>query len=294
MNKWFELTLEAGAMLTPEEIDEALVNAGAVAVTMQDGEDNPIFEPLPGETPLWSTTLVTGLFELPCDVEAIKESLSESLNEPFLPIVVTKDIEDKDWVGAWQDNYKPIKFGDNLWICPTHLEPPEPEVTTVMLDPGLAFGTGTHPTTALCLEWLSDHKERYFDKAVIDYGCGSGILGVAAKKLGAGVCFSTDIDPQAIRAAEQNANRNGVEVNPTLPEDFNPEPAAVLLANILANPLIDLAPLLTKYVVSGGDIVLSGLLEHDAENVQAAYEKYFTFEAPQEREGWVRLHGVKR
>lgn len=294
MNKWFELTLKAGAMLTPEALDEAFVEAGAVAVTMRDAEDDPIFEPLPGETPLWKDTLVTGMFELPCDVEEIKELLSEYLNEPFLPIVETKEIEDQDWVGAWQDHYKPIKFGDNLWICPTHLPSPEPEIATVRLDPGLAFGTGTHATTALCLEWLSENKAEFFDENIVDYGCGSGILGIAGMLLGAKHCFSTDIDPQAIQATLQNAQRNFVEIDPQLPENFNPPQVKVVLANILSGPLVELSPILTELVKPGGHLVLAGLLDYDAEVVRDAYKADFEFKADKSLEGWTRLHGIKR
>ncbi len=294
MNKWFELTLKADMRFSAEALDEALVESGAVAVTMKDGEDEPIFEPLPGETPLWRETLVTGLYEVPCDVEAIKAFLIQYLDEPYLPIVDTHELEDKDWVRAWQDHYKPIKFGENLWICPTHLPSPEPEIATVRLDPGLAFGTGTHPTTALCLEWLSENHAEFFDQSIIDYGCGSGILGVAGKLLGAKMCHSTDIDPQAIYATEQNSERNGVVVYPSLPEDFSPPQARVVLSNILSGPLVELAPILSNLVAPGGHLVLAGLLDHDAEFVKEAYRSEFSFEADKSVDGWTRLHGIKK
>lgn len=293
MSKWFELTLKADMSFTAEALDEALVESGAVAVTMKDGEDEPIFEPLPGETPLWKETLVTGLYEVPCDVEAIKAFLSQYLDEPHLPIVDTQEIEDKDWVRAWQDHYKPIKFGDNLWICPTHLPSPEPEIATVRLDPGLAFGTGTHPTTALCLEWLSENHTAFQAQTIIDYGCGSGILGIAGKLLGAKVCYSTDIDPQAIYATERNSERNNVVVYPALPENFKPTKAKVVLSNILSGPLVELSPILSNLVEPGGHLVLAGLLEHDAEYVKEAYRDQFTFEADKSLDGWTRLHGIK-
>ena len=294
MNKWFELTLKADMRFTAEALDEALVESGAVAVTMKDGDDEPIFEPLPGETPLWRNTLVTGLYEVPCDVEEIKTFLIQYLDEPHLPIVETQDLEDKDWVRAWQDHYKPIKFGDNLWICPTHLPSPEPEVATVRLDPGLAFGTGTHPTTALCLEWLSDNKGEYIGETIVDYGCGSGILGIAGKLLGAKECYSTDIDPQAIYATKQNADTNNVEIFPALPENFAPPKARVVLSNILSGPLVQLAPILGNLVLPGGHLVLAGLLDHDAEFVKDAYIHEFEFEADKSVDGWTRLHGIKK
>ncbi|GGZ87740.1 ribosomal protein L11 methyltransferase [Ignatzschineria indica] len=294
MNKWFELTLKADARLTAEVLDEALVESGAVAVTMKDGSDEPIFEPLPGETPLWSETLVTGLYEVPCDVEAIKAFLMSYLDQPYLPIVETHELEDKDWVRAWQDHYKPIKFGENLWICPTHLPSPEPEVATVRLDPGLAFGTGTHPTTALCLEWLSDNRDQLMNATIIDYGCGSGILGIAGKLLGAKECYSTDIDKQAIYATEQNAERNNVSIYAALPESFSPPKAKVVLSNILSGPLVELAPILGNLVEPGGHLVLAGLLDHDAEFVKSAYRDQFEFQENKSLDGWTRLYGIKR
>lgn len=294
MNKWFELTLKADMRFTAEALDEALVESGAVAVTMKDGDDEPIFEPLPGETPLWSNTLVTGLYEVPCDVDAIKAFLSHYLGDSDLPIVETHEVEDKDWVRAWQDHYKPIKFGENLWICPTHLPSPEPEIATVRLDPGLAFGTGTHPTTALCLEWLSEHYPEINNETIIDYGCGSGILGIAGLLLGAKECFSTDIDPQAIYATEQNAERNNVEIKASLTEGFKPGQAKVVLSNILSGPLVELAPILGSLVQPGGHLVLAGLLEHDAVFVKEAYQDQFTFEADKTLDGWTRLYGIKK
>lgn len=294
MNKWFELTLKADMRFTAEALDEALVESGAVAVTMKDGDDEPIFEPLPGETPLWSNTLVTGLYEVPCDIDAIKAFLSHYLGDSDLPIVETHEVEDKDWVRAWQDHYKPIKFGENLWICPTHLPSPEPEVATVRLDPGLAFGTGTHPTTALCLEWLSENYQEISNETIIDYGCGSGILGIAGLLLGAKECFSTDIDPQAIYATEQNAERNNVEVKASLTESFKPGQAKVVLSNILSGPLVELAPILGSLVQPGGHLVLAGLLEHDAFFVKEAYQDQFTFEADKTLDGWTRLYGIKK
>lgn len=294
MNKWFELTLKADMRFTAEALDEALVESGAVAVTMKDGDDEPIFEPLPGETPLWSNTLVTGLYEVPCDVDAIKAFLSHYLGDSDLPIVETHEVEDKDWVRAWQDHYKPIKFGENLWICPTHLPSPEPEIATVRLDPGLAFGTGTHPTTALCLEWLSENHQEITHETIIDYGCGSGILGIAGLLLGAKECFSTDIDPQAIYATEQNAERNNVEIKASLTEGFKPGQAKVVLSNILSGPLVELAPILGSLVQPGGHLVLAGLLEHDAVFVKEAYQDQFTFEADKTLDGWTRLYGIKK
>lgn len=294
MGKWFELTLKASDLLTPENLDDAFAEVGALAVTMKDAGDDPIYEPPIGTVPLWQETLVTGLFAMPCDIENIKASLSRLLDEPYLPIVAFKELEDQDWVGAWKEHYKPIKFGKNLWVCPTHLAPPEPEVATLMLDPGLAFGTGTHPTTALCLEWLSTNKTLFENKAVIDYGCGSGILGIAAKLLGANACYSVDIDPQAIEATKINAKRNFVTIEPTLPEFFEAPSVEVVLANILSGPLIELAPLLTRYVNPGGYLILAGLLEHDIIRVQSAYEQNFDFVEPQICEGWARLCGIKK
>ena len=293
MAQWQELTLHSGKF-SPEIIEEALLEAGAIAVTLTDAEDSPVLEPLPGETPLWPNTLITGLFEIPCDLDHIYIDLLRFLATDKLPLVKKIQLEDKDWVRAWMDHYKPMQFGENLWICPTHMSPPDPNAITIMLDPGLAFGTGTHPTTALCLQWLNDHANEYNNEIMIDYGCGSGVLAIAAKLLGAKEVFGTDIDEQAITATLNNALSNHVEVQACLPSVFSPPKAKVTIANILAGPLIALAPILANLTQIHGHLVLAGLLERDAELVKAAYVEWFDFQADKTLDGWTRLYGVKR
>ena len=293
---WYQLTLQAGEH-SVEQLEDALLTAGALAVTLSDAADTPVLEPLPGQTPLWPDTQVTGLFQMPIDHDALVLQLCQLLECPHLPRVQPDQfsdlLEERDWVRAWMDHYHPMQFGTHLWICPTHLDPPDPHATTVMLDPGLAFGTGTHPTTALCLMWLDTHRFTLHNAHVIDYGCGSGVLGIAASLLGAGSVAATDIDPQAVLSTQNNAERNRVQLRCTLPEQFTTEPGQVLLANILAGPLMALAPVLTHLTRIGGHIVLAGLLERDADAVEAAYPQ-FQFQARETMAGWTRLWGIRQ
>lgn len=203
-------------------------------------------------------------------------------------------LEDKDWEREWMENFHPMQFGQRLWICPSWRDVPDPEAVNVMLDPGLAFGTGTHPTTALCLTWLDGQE--LGGQTVIDYGCGSGILGIAALKLGAGRVIGVDIDPQAIEASRENAARNGVEngVELYLPADRPQLQADVLVANILAGPLRELASDIASLVKPGGRLALSGILATQAEEVRAAYLPWFEMDAPVEQEEWVRLSGIRK
>lgn len=294
MSEWFELTLKAGKY-SPDELDEALITAGAIAVTYSDAEDHPVLEPLPGETPLWPETLVTGLFETPCDEAEIIACIQSCLGENILPITKENHLQNEDWERSWMDHYHPMKFGENLWICPTHLDAPEPNCATVMLDPGLAFGTGTHPSTALCLTWLSNHANEVKNHAVVDYGCGSGVLGIAAKVLGATECFATDIDPQAIKATDENARRNNVEINCVISSEFSAPSVDIVMANILALPLTALAPKLADYTKSGGQIILAGILISDIEMITETYSPWFDFVTPfATQEGWALVHGIKR
>ncbi|MEW6692942.1 MAG: 50S ribosomal protein L11 methyltransferase, partial [Pseudomonadota bacterium] len=205
-------------------------------------------------------------------------------------------VEDQDWERAWMDQFQPLRFGEKLWIVPSWIEAPDAEAVNILLDPGLAFGTGTHPTTALCLEWLDGADMA--GKTVLDYGCGSGILAIAALKLGATDAWGIDIDPQALTATRDNAARNGIEASRlhtglpgALPKDALFD---VLLANILMGPLIELAPTLTGHVRPGGRLVLSGLLGEQAEEVMAAYAADFDFDPPALKEGWARLTALRR
>ena len=203
-------------------------------------------------------------------------------------------VADQEWERAWMEYYKPMKFADKLWVCPTDQEQIEPGTVCLTLDPGLAFGTGTHPTTALCLEWLASHD--LAGKTVIDYGCGSGILAVAAVLLGAKIAHAVDIDPQAITATQSNALKNKVQdkINSYLPEQFVPYQADIVFANILALPLINMSEQICGLVVSGGQLVLSGILYEQAESVICAYQKNIAFTPLVQQEDWIRLDGVKR
>ena len=291
---WLQLTLEA-IEHRPEQLEDALLQAGALAVTLEDAGDQPVLEPAPGETPLWVRTRITGLFDAQTDIEVVKGQLRRFLHAVILPECCLTQLEERNWVRTWMDHFHPMRFGQRLWVCPTNQIPPEPEAINIRLDPGLAFGTGTHPTTALCLEWLDG--AHLAGQTVLDYGCGSGILAIAAAKLGAKRVWAVDIDPQALLASDDNAAENEVEnrielANPTeLPENLRVD---VLLANILAGVLVRLAAVFGQRVKPGGRLVLSGILESHADTVQAAFECNFNFDPVRRREDWVLLEGVRR
>ncbi|BBA34388.1 ribosomal protein L11 methyltransferase [Methylocaldum marinum] len=275
-----------------EPVSDLLSSLGAVSVSFEDAGDQPLFEPKPGETPVWRQTKVLGLFDADADTDRIRNSVVNRFGERVLQCQV-EDLEDRVWERAWLDHFQPMRFGRRLWICPTGFEPPEPEAVNVVLDPGLAFGTGTHPTTALCLEWLDAHDLE--GKTVIDYGCGSGILAVAALKLGASMAYGIDIDPQALTASDENARKNGVEGNLALgyPREFSGLHADLLIANILATPLIKLAAEISEKVLPGGSLALSGILATQVDAVRSAYASEFDFSLPVLREEWALLAGVK-
>jgi len=292
---WIQLTFLTNKN-SSEKAERALLDAGALSVTFRDAEDNPILEPGPGETPLWEDIILTGLFDADVDTESLKEKIKSELgNKLALKI---EPLEDKDWVRAWMDDYKPMQFGDRLWVCPKHLPIPNPDAINLMLDPGLAFGTGTHPTTALCLQWLDAHSVS--GKQVIDFGCGSGVLAIAALLLGASHCDGVDIDPQAITASMDNAQANKVADNldAYLPKDFAKKTTTktydLVLANILAGPLTELAEQLSGYCKTGGDIVLSGILESQANKIVEAYSPWFELEPIAVQDEWIRVTGKKK
>ena len=291
---WLQLTLEAHEHAI-EQLEDALLQAGALAVTLEDAGDQPVLEPAPGATPLWSQTRVTGLFDAQSDIEVIKGQVRRFLRAPDLLECRLTPLEERDWVRAWMDHFHPMRFGRRLWVCPTAMTPPEPEAVNIRLDPGLAFGTGTHPTTALCLEWLD--RARLDGCVVLDYGCGSGILAIAAARLGARQVWAVDIDPQALLASDDNASENQVETQIELasPAELPGQlQVDLLLANILAGVLVRLAPEFGQRVKPGGRLVLSGILEAHADAVQAAFVRDFAFDPIQAREGWVLLAGARR
>ncbi len=291
---WIQIRLNSTGA-DAEVIGDELTETGAVSVTFQDSHDTPIFEPLPGETRLWGDTDVIGLYDAETDMKAIVAQLQQHplLGENFVHKI--EQIEDKDWEREWMDNFHPMRFGQRLWICPSWREIPDPDAVNVMLDPGLAFGTGTHPTTSLCLEWLDGLDLN--GKTVIDFGCGSGILAIAALKLGAKEAIGIDIDPQAIQASRDNAERNGVSDRLTLYlSDKKPQTlsADVVVANILAGPLRELAPVIGALPQTGGLLGLSGVLATQAEGVADAYRDVFEIDEIAEKEEWCRITATKR
>ena len=289
--------LQVRLAITPEQAEtyeDALLEVGAVSVTFMDAEDQPIFEPDLGTTPLWSHTHLLALFEADTDETALLSHL-QLLCGGALPEHQVERIEDQDWERSWMDNFQPMRFGRRLWIVPSWHDAPEQDAVNLMLDPGLAFGTGTHPTTALCLEWLDGQQLE--GCSVIDFGCGSGILAIAALLLGAPQAVGTDIDPQALEASRDNASRNGIDparFPVYLPADMPQQQADVVVANILAGPLVALAAQITTLVRGGGRLALSGILAEQAEEVRAAYAEAFDLDPTAVKDGWVRISGVKR
>jgi len=289
---WHQISVTTDENTAPQLAD-FFSNLGAVSVTYMDAEDEPVYEPAIGETKIWSNTVVIALYELDAEPELIKTLVFDQFQKKHLHNWQHEEVADQEWERAWMEYYKPMKFADKLWVCPTDQEQYEPGTVCLTLDPGLAFGTGTHPTTALCLEWLASHD--LMGKTVIDYGCGSGILAVAAILLGAKEAHAVDIDPQALTATMDNALKNKVQdrIKCYLPEQFSPFQADVVLANILAKPLIELSEQISALVIPGGQLVLSGILHEQAESVINAYQQNITFKAPIQQEDWIRLEGVK-
>lgn len=286
---WYQLTVEAGDV-DPEALSTFFATHGAVSVTLADAADQPLFEPAPGTTPLWPATRVTAMFAADLDLAPVREAMARTFGAALLAGAVEEVVPDRDWERVWLDQFQPMQFGDHLWICPAGQRPPAaPGEVLIDLDPGLAFGTGTHPTTALCLEWLDRNPPT--GQQVLDFGCGSGILAIAALKLGAVSVWAVDIDRQALWASQENAARNQVadRLRTGLPADLPSQYYDVVLANILANPLIELAPELADRVRPGGRLVLSGILSAQAADVQHAYAGWFEFMPMAEQADWVRL-----
>lgn len=288
---WLRITLDSTSH-DPEQLSALLDAAGAVSITFEDAADQPILEPLPGETYLWPRTRVSGLFAAESDTALIFDTLRRQLGEPTLQPIVTQ-VEDQDWERAWMDQFHPVRFGRRLWVCPNWHLPPRAEDVNVMLDPGLAFGTGTHPTTALCLEWLDAHD--LHEKTVIDYGCGSGILAIAAAKLGARRIWAVDYDPQALTATANNAvsNRVSEQISVHEPAALPQVRADILVANILSGPLLELAPHFARLVQPGGKLVLSGILNNQASALLEKYRVWFNMDPSISQGDWVRLSGQR-
>jgi ribosomal protein L11 methyltransferase len=290
---WIQLKINSQAEYA-EQIGEMLSANGAQAVTFVDAKDTPMYEPKPGEVMLWPDTQVVGLYDAQFDMSHVVNQLSQSklLGKDFSHKL--DQLEDKDWEREWMVNFHPMQFGERLWICPSWRDVPDPNAVNVMLDPGLAFGTGTHPTTSLCLKWLDSLE--LSQATVVDFGCGSGILGIAALKLGAKRVVGIDIDPQALLASQDNANRNNVgeKIELYLPQ-YQPElQAEVVLANILAGPLRELKSVISAYCKPGGQLVLSGILDNQAEEINGLYSGVFDMQPIAIEGEWARVSGVKR
>lgn len=288
---WIQVKIQTDGEKS-DTVETLLMGLGAVSVTLEDSADQPLLEPPLGSTPIWDDTIVTGLFEADADTDLIRAALHNAIGSDSL--IRSEALEDKDWVREWMDSYHPISFGKRLWVCPSWRAPTDPDAVNMMLDPGLAFGTGTHETTALCLKWLDQANIQ--DKIVIDYGCGSGILAIAAALLGAKQVFCVDNDPQALQATKENALRNHVDgrihiyAPDALPSGLH---ADIMLANILAGPLIQLSSHLANLTQPAGDIILSGILCPQARDVSEAYSPWFTMQPPTTDGDWVRLAGRK-
>lgn len=297
--KWLQIhiTVEQAQVDFTETL---LSSLGAVSVTLDDAENQDLLEPLPGETPLWNKVIVTGIYAQEEDEEIDVNTLTTFITAQMPDTPLRYDfLEDQEWERTWMDAYEPIQIAEKYWIVPEWMQAPEPDAVNIKLDPGLAFGTGNHASTFLCLQWLG--KINLKDKIVIDYGCGSGILGVAALLLGAKKVYATDIDPQAVLATKQNAELNGVleHLYVGLPEEFNIEfnhqKADVFVANILAGPLMALAPEFSTLIKSEGEFALAGILEEQVTDVSAVYSQFFDIiEVEKREEQWCRISGKRQ
>ncbi len=289
----FVMNLES---LPAAAVEEIFTRHGAAAVTLSDAGDDPVLEPAPGETPLWAQVKITGLFPPSADLAGLQQDLCLSLHLGELPDCRVEALAERDWEREWLRDFRPMRFGRRLWVCPDNQAIDAAngaDAVIVHLDPGLAFGTGTHPTTALCLEWLD--QQDLAGRQVLDFGCGSGILAIAAVLLGASHVVALDIDPQALTATCNNAQRNRVDDRietiadtKALSDEFD-----VIVANVLAGPLAHHARTICSRLVQGGALALSGVLEGQTTNVAFAYAEWIRFEPPMIRSGWARMSGTR-
>ena len=289
---WLQLKIDS-SKTDADRIESALELVGAGAIMMEDAADQPLFEPPLGTTPLWDATRIVALFTIDSDMDAILEFLEANI-EGGLPSHRVEILEDQVWERAWMDHYHPMCFGERLWVVPSWTPPPQPDAINLLLDPGLAFGTGTHATTHLCLQWLDGLDLQ--DKIVVDYGCGSGILAIAALLLGAKHAYCVDIDPQALLATKDNAARNNVADKMTVcfPDAMPAITADVVVANILAGPLAELAPVLADLCRAEGDLALSGIIDSQVEDLIPVYGAWFKLDQLKTKdENWCRLSGKR-
>ncbi len=278
---WQQFVMDLDA-LPAEPVERVLLDHGACSVTLSDAGDDPVLEPAPGETPLWRRTRITALFGADADIDAVVAALRSAFRSTNLPPHRVETLDDRDWEREWLRDLRPLRFGERLWVCPGDSQAPSDGVV-VRLDPGLAFGTGTHATTALCLEWLE--RRRLDGRRVLDYGCGSGILAIAALRLGCREAVAMDIDPQALTATRDNAKRNGVADRlAVVDSDAGIEGRFdIVIANILSGPLSELAESLTARLSSGSELALSGILFDQVNKIQAAYGRWLALDAPEIR-----------
>ncbi len=294
---WLTLTVDANAT-DADRLSESLLDLGAISVDVHDADagtegEKAIFGE-PGElvASMWAHSRITALFPADTVPEGVMNQAAQSAGLMNLPAYQVSILEDDDWVRRTQSQFRPICISRRLWIVPTWHKPEDPEAINIELDPGLAFGTGSHPTTRLCLRWLDTNIQG--GETVLDYGCGSGILAIAALKLGAASAIGVDLDPQAIQAGIYNAAANKVPAQFYLPDEMPQIKADIVVANILTNPLKLLAPLIAQHVRSGGKVALSGILNSQAGEVIDVYTQWFDLESPIEEDGWVCLSGVRR
>lgn len=291
---WWRFSLQCSAD-DLEQVEALLQDAGAESISLADAGDEPLYEPLPGDSPVWQESVVSAIFDDRADPDALQQTLLTTLPARLHHSLRRDLLEEQDWELAYRDHFRPIKCADGLWIVPTWCTPPEPQAVSIRLDPGMAFGTGSHPTTALCLAWLAQHS--ITDCAVIDFGCGSGILAIAACKLGARRVVAVDIDPQALASCRANLDINEIDparVQICAPDALESTPVDLLLANILAGPLIELAPRFAALLRRGGRILLSGILKTQLKEIQSAYRPYFGLDPANYREDWVSIGGTRK
>ena len=280
--------------LDPAHVEDALTNCGALSVTFTDAGDDPVLEPAPGEVPLWTNTRVTALFDAGSDLGNLTSLLESKLGVSVLPANHVEDLANRDWEREWLQDFAPMQFGKRLWVIPGDAAPPDPDAINLRLDPGLAFGTGKHSTTALCLEWLD--RIDVTGLSLFDFGCGSGILSVAAARLGAGEVVAVDIDLQALSATRQNAERNGVSEKLRVSEHYDGSsgPHDIVVANILAGTLIDNVDFIHSAVKLRGKIALSGILTDQVDAVSEAFHHWFVLDAPVYQQEWALLSGTSK
>lgn len=288
---WWQFSLNCQASEL-EQVEDLLMGLGALSISLSDAGEEPIYEPLPGNNPVWQESIVAATFDGASNHEVLYQQLTAGLPDHLAHAVRLQTLHDQDWNQAYKQHFHPLQCAPNLWIVPSWSVPPDPTATIIHLDPGLAFGTGSHPTTGLCLAWLGNNATDY--SRVIDYGCGSGILAIAAIKLGAQQVTAVDIDQQALTACRSNMAVNGIsseQIDVISPAELDESSADLLLANILAGPLIELAPRFAELVRPGGQILLSGILKTQLEDIQLAYQPYFNLDPANFREEWVCISG---